>query len=266
MVLITLLILALLFVGPLLWLIGVALKTPDELSAYPIRWLPAVFQWENFARALTMIDFWRYLTNTLELATIYASLVTVSSALVGFGFARLRGKGKQLLFLVMLSTIMLPPILTVIPTYSLFTHLQLIDSYWPWVLWGIASTPTITFLFRQHFSTIPVALEEAALLDGASYFHIFWRIFLPLSIPICVTAFILSFTWAWGDYFSQALFLSDDQATLAVAIANGYSDPTGMPFTNILAAGTLLYIVPILILFLFAQRTFVRGIVLSGLK
>ncbi|GHO78720.1 hypothetical protein KSD_64910 [Ktedonobacter sp. SOSP1-85] len=204
----------------------------------------------------------------LELAKklTVAVLVTLSSALVGFGFARLRGRGKRPLFLVMLSTMMLPNIVTLIPTYMIFARLGIVDTYWPWVLWGLASTPYLTFLFRQFFSAIPSELEEAAILDGCGYGRIFWRIFLPLSAPVLVTAFLISFTGVWGDYITPSLLLSLDNTTLAVAISTSYLDPHGNGIPTLQAAGALIYIIPEILIFFFAQRYFVRGIMTSGMK
>src|SRR6266496_1087873 len=157
---ILLMILVMLFFSPFVWLVVTALKTTPELAAFPIHFLPLQAQWDNFALALTMINYGAYATNSLILSTIYSILTTLTSALVGFGFARLKGKGKYPLFMVMLSTLMLPQILTVIPTYVLFARLNLIDTYWPWVLWGLGSSPYLAFLFRQFFSSIPSELEE----------------------------------------------------------------------------------------------------------
>src|SRR5206468_13046902 len=122
-------------------------------------------QWANFARALTMIDYGRYARNSVFLATIFAVLTTARSALMGFGFARLRGWGKGPLFVVMLSTMMLPPILTIIPTYMIFSRLGMVYNYWPWVMWGLASNPLLSFLYRQFFASIPLELEDAAIID-----------------------------------------------------------------------------------------------------
>ena len=263
---IILLLLVMLFVAPFAWLLITALKPTSELDAFPIHWLPVQTQWGNFVQALTVINFGAYAVNSLMLSTIYATLVTLSSAMVGFGFARLHGWGKRPLFLVMLSTLMLPQILTLIPTYILFSHIGLIDTYWPWVLWGLASSPFLVFLFRQFFTTIPQELEEAAILDGCSYLRIFVQIFLPLSLPVLTTAAILSFTWVWGDYITPSLFLSQDNTTLAVAMSVGYTTPNGFPLTNILAAGAVLYVLPVLVLFFFAQRSFIRGIATTGLR
>ena len=259
-------ILALIFLAPFAWLLITALKDPSELAAFPVHWLPQHIQWANFRTAVTIIDYQRYAINSVILATIYTSLTTLTCALVGFAFARLQGWGKQLLFAVMLATIMLPPILTAIPTYILFSHLGLVDTYWPWVLWGLGTSPFFTFLFRQFFAGLPRELEDAAIIDGCNYLQVFWRIFLPLSKPVVATVAILSFTATWGDWFTPSLFLSDQNTTLAVAVQSGYVDEHGQLLVNLVASGAILYILPVLLLFFFAQRYFVQGIVTSGLK
>ncbi|WP_201367495.1 carbohydrate ABC transporter permease, partial [Dictyobacter formicarum] len=226
---IILLVLAMLFVGPFYWLLATALKDQSELAAYPVHFWPLIPRWLNFLQALTMINYTAYAANSFILSTIFSVLTTMTSAFVGFGFARLRGKGKRQLFLIMLSTLMLPQIVTIIPTYVIFSRLGLVDTYWPWVLWGLSSSPFLSFLFRQFFSSIPSELEEAAIVDGCGYGRIFWQIFLPLSVPVIVTSLIFSFTGVWGDYISPSLFLSQNNTTLAVAMSSGYSDPHGFP-------------------------------------
>lgn len=254
------------FLAPFAWLVITSLKSYAEIGAYPIRWLPQNPAWSNFIQALTQIDFPHYAFNSVFLSTMYALFVTFSSSLVGFGFARLRGVGKSALFLVMLSTIMLPPILTAIPTYVMFSRVGLIDTYWPWALWGLASSPFMVFLFRQFFSSIPKELEEAAIIDGCSYWRIYWSIFLPLSGPVIATSFLLSFASVWGDWFTPSIFLSETNTTLAVAVRTGYTDERGNALINIVAAGSIIYILPVLLLFFGAQRFFIRGIVTTGLK
>lgn len=261
-----LIVLACLFVGPFLWLIDIAMKRPAELSAFPVEFLPSHLYWDNFIQAFTSINFMAYTGNSIILSGVYAILVTLSSALVGFGFARLKAPGKRALFLIMLSTMMLPSIVTLLPTYMVFAQLNMINTYWPWVFWGLMSSPFLVFLFRQFFSAIPGELEEAAILDGCGYGRIFWRIFLPLAIPAMVTAFLLSFTTVWGDYLTPLLLLSPDNTTLSVAMTAGYVDPHGNALITVQAAGALFYVIPEVILFFFAQRYFVRGIVTSGLK
>lgn len=257
---------SIIFVAPFVWLIVTALKDTSELNAFPIHWLPQQPQWGNFIRALTMIDYGQYAWNSFFLSTVYAVLTTGTSALVGFGFARLRGWGKGPLFIVMLSTMMLPPILTTIPTYMIFAKLGFIYTYWPWVAWGLSASPFLAFLFRQFFAGIPLDLEDAAIVDGCTYWRIFWQIFLPLSKPVTATVVIFSFQWVWGDWFAPLIFLSQDNTTLSVAMSSGYADPHGNILTNVLSAGTLFYTLPVFVLFFIAQRYFVQGIVMSGLK
>ena len=265
-IIIPLTVLAVLFLTPFAWLISTALKDLSELDAFPIQWLPSHPQWQNFVLAVTLIDYGHYAFNSLFLSTIYAILTTITCALVGFAFSRLRGVGQWPLFMIMLSTMMLPPILTTIPTYILFSRLQLVDTYWPWVLWGLSSSPFLSFLFRQFFANIPLELEEAAILDGCGYGRIFWQIFLPLSKPVIATVIIFAFMSVWGDYLAPSLLLSSDNTTLAVAMSGGYTDPHNNILTNVLAAGVIIYVAPVLVLFFFAQRYFVRGIVTTGLK
>ncbi len=260
------LVFSVIFLAPFAWMVLTALKNTSELSAFPIHWVPQQPQWGNFGRALTMIDYGRYTRNSLFLALIYATLVTATSALVGFGFARLQGWGKRPLFVLMLSTMMLPPIITTIPTYILFARLGLVYNYWPWVLWGLSASPYLAFLFRQFFAAIPLDLEDAAIIDGCGYGRMFWRIFLPLSKPVTATAAIFSFQWVWGDWFTPLIFLSMDNTTLSVAMSAGYSDPQGNVLTNVLAAGAFFYTLPVFVLFFVAQRFFVQGIVTTGLK
>jgi multiple sugar transport system permease protein len=254
------------FLIPFLWLFITAIKPIDDMSAFPVLLWPSHPAWDNFVLATTLINFWNFAGNSFLLATIQSVLVTITSAMVGFAFARLQGVGKNLLFMIMLATLMLPAIVATIPTYVIFSRLGLIGNYWPWVIWGLASSPFLNFLFRQFFSTIPVELEEAALMDGCSYWRIFCQIFLPLSGPVIATSLILSFSAVWGDWLTPELFLSSDNTTLGVALSTGYTDAHGITLNNVLAAGCILYIIPMLVLFFAAQRYFTRGIVMSGLR
>ena len=254
------------FVGPFIWLVLAALKTPAEWASIPIQILPEVPQWNNFVRAVTDMNFAQYAMNSMIVSTIYSVLITISSAAVGFGFARLTAPGKRMLFLVLISTMMLPQILTLLPTYVMFARVGLLNSYWPWVLWGLAASPFLVFMFRQFFTSLPKDLEDAALIDGASWGRIFFTIFLPLSQPVLITSFLLSFTWTWGDFIAPALFLDLERTTLSVAITAWYQDPAGNVIPTIQAAAAVLYVLPVLLIFFFAQRYFIRSTVSSGVK
>lgn len=254
------------FIGPFIWLLLAALKTPGEWTALPVRILPSQPQWENFVHAVTDMNFLGYTGNSLIVALTYSVLVTLSSAAVGFGFARLRAPGKGALFVIVLSTMMIPQILTLLPTYVMFSQLGLLNTYWPWVLWGLASSAYLVFLFRQFFAAMPRELEDAAIIDGAGWARIFFQIFLPLSRPVLITSFLLSFVASWGDYIAPSLFLDLDRTTLSVAITAYYQDPHGNVIPTVQAAAAALYVVPVLLIFLFAQRYFIRSALGSGIK
>jgi multiple sugar transport system permease protein len=251
---------------PVLWLVLTSLKSADQLTSDPITWIPSPLQFENFVEATTVQPFWAYAANSLFLSTVSGALTTISSALVGYGFARLHGKGKNVLFGILVAMMMTPPIITLIPTYLLFAKVGLVGTYWPWVLWGMAGVPYLIFFYRQFFAQLPRELEEAAILDGCGRLRIFAQIFLPLSKPVIITAFVLSFNGVWGDFIAPKLLLNQDNTTLAVAVTTGYVNEKGFPLNNLLAAGSVLYVIPVLIMFFFVQRSYVRGFATSGMK
>jgi multiple sugar transport system permease protein len=255
-----------LLLGPFGWLLLTALKQPDEVAALPVQWLPSSPQWANFSDALNVIDYLGYARNSLILATIYSVLVTLSSAWAGFGFARLSAPGKKPLFAVLLSTMMLPHMITLIPTYLIFAKLNLVNTYMPWVLWGLSGAPFLIFLFRQFFAGLPRELEEAAIVDGCGYAGMFWRIFLPQSWPAIAASLVISFGWTWGDFIAPALLLNQDTTTLAVALSTSFVNDKGFPVNNLMAAGAVMYMLPPLLLFFVAQRGFIAGISTSGIK
>ncbi|GAB2991299.1 carbohydrate ABC transporter permease [Streptomyces pseudoechinosporeus] len=255
-----------LFLSPFGWLVITALKDSSELRAMPIHWWPHDPSLENFKDALTHFQYFAYARNSLTIATIYSVLITLASAWAGYGFARLDAPGKRVIFGVLMSTMMLPQIITLIPTYLLFAKINLLNTYMPWVLWGLAGAPFLIFLFRQFFSNMPKELEEAAIVDGCGSVRIFWRIFLPQSWPVIAASLIISFSWSWGDYVAPALLLDSDRTTLTVKLATGYVNEHGAQMSNLVAAGAVMYVVPVLALFLIMQRGFVSGISTSGLK
>jgi ABC-type glycerol-3-phosphate transport system permease component len=257
-------IVAVVLILPFVTLIISALTPASQMGAD--RWLPTSLRWANFADATRYIPFWSMLKSSVVLSSLFAVLTTFSSALTGYGFARLRGPGKNILFALLIGTMMVPPIVTLIPTYLLFSDYHLVGTYWPWVLWGAAGTPYAIFLYRQYFSGFPKELSEAAVIDGAGQLRIFFQVFLPLSRPLLVTAFVLAFNSVWGDFIGPDLFLNQSNTTLAVGVASGYVNNAGYPLYNLLAGGALLYVVPVILLFLFAQRSYVRGFATTGLK
>ncbi|WP_433428802.1 carbohydrate ABC transporter permease [Nonomuraea sp. CA-141351] len=252
--------------SPIAWLVLTSLKSPAEMAAFPPTWLPDAPRFGNYRDAVMSIDFLGATQNSLTIAVIHTTLTALSSAWVGFGFARFTAPGRKQLFVVLLSTMMLPGIVTLVPTYLIFAKAGLVNTFWPWVLWGLGGSPFLIFLFRQFFAGIPREMEEAAVIDGCGYARMFWRIFLPQSWPVIAASVILNFTWSWGDFVAPALLLSPDSTTLAVAMAAGYVNEQGLPLNNLVAAGAVIYLLPVLVLFLFMQRRFVSGFTTAGLK
>jgi multiple sugar transport system permease protein len=255
------------FLIPAIWLVLTALKKEVEYSAYPIVWLPNPPQWENFIKAVTIIPFFKYAGHSLFLATTSAVLTTFSSALVGFGFARYTGvKARNGLFIFVLSMIMVPAMVTLIPRFVLYSRLGLIGTYWPWILESAAGSPFHIFLFKQFFSTIPRDLEDAAEVDGCSRFRIFWQIFLPISGPVIATSLLFNFQYVWGEWIRPVLYLTDFNTTLAVKMATGYKDPLQNQLVTPLMAAICIYALPLIIVFFFVQKNIVQGVVTTGLK
>ena len=255
------------FLIPAIWLVLTALKTENQYSAYPIVWVPNPPQWINFLQAVTIIPFFKYAGNSLFLATTSAVLTTFSSALAGFGFARHTGvKARNGLFIFVLSMIMVPSMVTLIPRFVLYSRLGLIGTYWPWILESAAGSPFHIFLFKQFFSTIPRDLEDAAEVDGCSRFRIFWQIFLPNSGAVIATSLIFNFQYVWGEWIRPVLYLTDYNTTLAVKMASGYLDPMQNQLVTPLMAAICIYALPLIFIFFFAQKNIIQGVVTSGLK
>ena len=203
------------------------------------------------------------LLNSLTIAISFTALSTASAALAGFAFARHRVWWKNAVFLLVLSTLMVPWIVTMIPQFVIFYRLHLINTPWPWVLWGIQGTPLQIFLFRQFYASFPRELEDAAAIDGSGRLRIFWDIFVPNSKPIIAVASVWAFILVWGDYLTQDLFfLLDPNGTLLTRI------------TDVLPAGTgalpsvplALYALPPILFFVFAQRYITQSVVTTGIK
>ena len=256
--------------APIVWMILSSLKSEPEFTQYPPILFADPLRWDNYANALTWIPFFRYTWNSTFLATMFATLTVVTSAMVGFAFARLEAPGKTKLFAIVVSLLMVPSIVTIIPQFVIFARLGLTNSYWPWFLWGIAASPFHIFLFRQFFTAIPRDLEDAAEVDGAGPFRVFWQIFLPNAKPALATSFILNFVGVWGDWVAPVIYLDDLKTTLAVKLATPtYTNPgdvSGHIFVTLTLAAAIIYTIPPVIMFFIAQKNIMEGVVTTGLK
>ncbi len=248
---------------PLFWLILSSLKTQQEMVSFPPIFLPQKYQFGNYQLALTKIKYFRFLWNTILLSMIYTLPGIMTAAVFGYAFARFHAPGKDFLFSIVLVVLMIPPVSVLIPEYIFFARLKLIGSYTIWFLWALGANPLYLYLLKQFFSYFPRDIEEAAIIDGCSRISVLFRIFLPLSRPILVTVFILSFLWVYGDFMAPVIFLSGQNTTLPVAMANGYVVRNGILMVSVLLSGIVIYIIPVLLIFAFGQKYYIRGLLSS---
>jgi len=255
---------------PIIWILLSSLKHESEFIRYPPVILPDPPQWANYVHALTWIPYFNFAWNSTFLALMFSTLTVVTSAMVGFAFARFDAPGKSRLFAIVIALLMVPPIVTIIPQFVVFSKIGITNTYWPWFLWGISASPFHIFLFRQFFTSIPRELEDAAEVDGANPFRIFWQIFLPNAKPALATSFILNFVFVWGDWFAPIIYLDDSKTTLAVKLATptyvNPGDPTNHILVTITLAAAVIYTIPPVIMFFLAQKNIMEGVVTSGLK
>jgi multiple sugar transport system permease protein len=256
---------AVVFAGPLLWMVLSSFKPAEEIAADPHRLLPGQWRAANYVEAVTTMPYFQYLRNSLVLCTLSVLGTLVSCSLAAYAFARLRWPGRNAVFGVLVSTMLLPWHVTMIPRFLLLRELGLYNSL------GALIGPTFLgdafsiFLLRQFFLTIPEELCEAARLDGAGEWTIYWRIVLPLSRPALATVALFQFVAAWNDFNGPLLYLNDPaRFTLAYGLEQFVSSYSSQ--TNLLMAAAVLFTLPIVLLFFFAQRTFIRGIATTGLK
>lgn len=257
------LVLAIVFVTPLLWMVSASLKSEADISAHTLSLIPQKFMWHNYVAAFTAIR--PFLVNSVKLAIVNVVGVLIIGSLAGYGFARMRFAGRDVAFLLVLATAIIPSIVLLIPQYIIFQRIGWVDTQLPlWV--PRVMTPVFgTFLLRQAFMTLPSDLEDAAKMDGVSVFGIYARIMLPQVKPALAAVAVFTFIESWNDLFGPLIFInSTNLQTLPIALAQF----SGQYFstTNLLMAASTITVVPVLIIFLLAQKYFVQGVATSGLK
>jgi len=258
---------AILLALPFYWMASTALKDPKHIFLIPPEWIPNPMRWENFWEGWTKyVPFTLYLRNSLiiTVGNILGNLFSCS--LAAYGFARLRARGKNFLFMLVLGTMMLPGMVTLIPQYVLFSMIKWTDTFLPLMVPAWFGWPLFIFLLRQFFMTIPRELDDAARIDGCSTWGILWRIILPLSGPALATVVVFGFVGNWNNFLGPLVYLRDnDLYTLALGLMRFQGVQGNMQFHYMMAVATLT-VLPIIILFFIAQRYFVQGIVMSGIK
>ena len=257
------------FLVPYLWGVGTSLKTPFETTAIPPTWLPKVPQWQNYVFVATVTPFLTFVRNTVFLTAVNIVGEVVIGAAVAYGFARFKFRGRNVLFIILLSRMMLPREVTIIPQYLLFNQIGWLDTYWPLIVphW-LAGSSFGVFLLRQFFLTIPREYDDAARVDGANSFQIFWQVLLPLAKPALASLAIFAFIGNWNMLWEPLIYLtSTDKFTLAVGLTWFQNFQIGnSPRTHLLMAYSIMITLPVVLVFFAAQRYVIQGIVLSGLK
>ena len=258
-------VIAAVLVFPGFWMVASSLKTKGDLMTLPPRWLPSALNWQNYTAPWENLPFARFFMNSALITCMAMLGAVISSSFIAYGFARFNVRGRDFLFLFVLSTMMIPDAVTLIPRFILFARLKWIDTYLPLTVPFYFGSSFFIFLFRQFFSTLPRELDDAARIDGCSYLGVYARIILPLSKPALITASIFSFLWNWNDFLGPLVYVhSLEKYTAAIGLLF-FQGQHYAEWGQVMAMSTLMT-APVIILFLILQRYYVQGIALTGLK
>ena len=252
---------------PFFWMLSTSLKPLDEVQSWPIKWIPSRLVWENYPRVFEKTPLARFMLNSTLLAVVGIVGNLIGSTLAGFGFARMRFPGRDGLFLVMLSTLMLPQWVTIVPHFMMFKAVGWLDTYLPIMVPAFFGNAFYIFLCRQAFLGIPVELEDAARIDGASSFRIYWQLFLPLTKPTLATVAIFAFYYYWNDLIYPLVYLQSQMkfpVSLGLRMFQGAN--WGLVDFPLMMAASMISLTPCLVLFFLAQRLFIQGVVVTGVK
>jgi ABC-type glycerol-3-phosphate transport system permease component len=263
-----LLVLGTLYTMPFIWMVSISLKPFTDLSQVPPLLIPSRLAFENYPNALfqPMIYFPQFFLNTIYFVVIAGLGELLSSALVGYGFARIPFRGNNILFALVLSTMMLPSQVTLIPEYVIFKQIGWIDTYLPLIIPSWFGVAFYIFLFRQFFMTIPTEIDDAAMIDGASHVDILFRIILPLSVPAIVTCTALSIVGRWNDFFGPLIYINTTSKQVIAVALTYFNVPNQASYQNLHMAAAVVAVIPVIIVFLFLQDYFVQGVTMTGLK
>ena len=253
------------YVFPLYWMVTTALKTDVEVFQVPPTLVPHDPQWQNFLASTQYIDFWLYMWNTFVICALTILGTVISCSLIAYGFARVRWPGRNIVFMIYLSTIMLPGQVTMIPLYIVFRQIGWVGTIWPLVVPAFFGNVVYVFLLRQFLMTIPNELTDAARIDGAGELGIFWRIMVPLLKPALATVALFTFVATYTAFLGPLIYLTDQsQWTISLGLKM-FQNMFGLQWQLMMAASTLTMI-PMVVLFFLTQRTFIEGITLTGIK
>lgn len=256
------------FVFPFWWMITSSLKSSVEIFAFPPTLLPTTWRWQNFVDVFAYQPFARHYFNSLYIAIVVTIGTIFVSSLAGYAFARIAFRGKTIIFLALLSALMMPTEVTIIPNFFFMTSLGLIDTHIPLILLPVFGANGVvgTFLMRQFFLSMPREIEDAAMIDGLGRFGIFWRIALPIARPALGALAILSFLYSWNLFLEPLVFVNDLKLFTLPLSLNNFNDAYGLPIWHLQLAATTLSVIPVLIVYVLAQRLIIESFTLSGVK
>ncbi|MBN1995132.1 MAG: carbohydrate ABC transporter permease [Anaerolineae bacterium] len=267
-----LLALAVCFAFPFYWMMASALKDDPQIYTVPPIWIPNPAHWENFWNGWNVRNFNLFAINTIVRFAIPSTVGTVfSSAFIAYGFSRLRWPGRDVLFFICITTMMVPYQVVMVPLFIIFKQLDWINTYRPLVVPAFFGSPYFIFMLRQFFLTIPQELSDAARIDGASEFGILWHVILPLAKPALAVVALFQFIWAWNEYLGPLIYINQERlfpialGLQALQRALNQSGFNPLIYPHLMAVSTIITI-PIVIFFFLTQRTFIEGISLTGLK
>lgn len=250
---------------PFAWMLVTSLKVPAQVFKFPIIWVPRPIKWTNYIEVFDTVPFFQYSVNSTIITFLSIVGHVISSSLVAFSFARLRFPGRRIMFLMVLSTMMVPQWVTIIPTFILFKTFGWLDTFKPLIVPAYFGVPFHIFLLRQFFLTIPKELEDAARIDGCSTYRIYWNIMLPLARPALATVAIFSFMWNWNSFLYPLIYLqTQEKYTIALGLRSFQSEY--WTHYELVMAASVMALAPCLLLFFLAQRLFIQGIVITGVK
>ncbi|WP_231578406.1 carbohydrate ABC transporter permease [Paenibacillus sp. FSL H7-0357] len=261
-----LIVISLLFIVPFVWLIRSSLMDLSQIFTMPPEWIPRPFHWENFHKALTVLPFDTFFTNTLIIVASVLVGTVLTSSIAAFGFSRIVWKGRDTVFAILMTSMMLPAAVTIIPSFLGWKMFGFYDTYYPLIVPAYFGGGIFNiFLLRQFYLTIPRDFDEAAFVDGATYLQIYMRIILPLSRSAVIVVALFSFLASWNDFMGPLIYLKSDRLfTLALGLQMFQGSYTAQ--WDLLMAASAAVVLPCVIVFLIGQRYFLEGITLSGLK
>lgn len=262
---IVLIVASLFFMLPFIWMVSTSLKPLSQVFTFPPEWIPKPFMWSNYLDAMSYIPFFTYFKNTL-LITIFSTIgAVISCPIVAYSFAKLKWPGRNILFFITIGVMMIPGQVTMIPLFLLFEKIGLVGTPYPLIIPAFFGVPFYIFLLRQFFMGLPDSLREAAKIDGAGEFRIYWQIMLPLAKPAVLAVGLFQFMASWTDFIGPLLYLTDSaQYTLSLGLQQ-FQSQKGSEWGLMMAVSTMMTI-PVIILFFFLQKTFIKGITFSGIK